>query len=167
MTARAFKLDLILPAIGMKRFTSQSRTPTTIRAMKTCIRGIACYLSFYAARHVQAGPKDYRWLCLVRKTRCIGCVPPRAELRARQAVRKMCCSMSRTLIKGRGMQAEGDGPANTTVLLRQDNLGLPQDACLFFCIQFRILFAQRAALEPGGITGSKIQNNRQTVHNCT
>src|SRR5580693_9455951 len=59
MTTTAFKIDLILPAIGMKRFTSQSRTPTTIRATKTCIRGIAFYLSVYAARHFHAGPKDY------------------------------------------------------------------------------------------------------------
>jgi hypothetical protein len=31
ITTTAFKIDLILPAIGIKRFTSHSKTPTTIR----------------------------------------------------------------------------------------------------------------------------------------
>jgi hypothetical protein len=35
ITTTAFKIDLILPAMGMKRFTNHRRTPTTIRAMKT------------------------------------------------------------------------------------------------------------------------------------
>lgn len=30
MTTTAFKIDLMLPAIGMNRFTSHSRTPTTM-----------------------------------------------------------------------------------------------------------------------------------------
>ncbi len=32
MTTTAFKMDLMLPAMGMKRFTNHRRTPTTIRA---------------------------------------------------------------------------------------------------------------------------------------
>jgi hypothetical protein len=34
ITTTAFKIDLMLAAIGMKRFTNQSSTPTTIRAKK-------------------------------------------------------------------------------------------------------------------------------------
>src|SRR5271156_3729136 len=33
ITTTAFKMDLIVPCIGMKRLTSQSRTPTTIRTI--------------------------------------------------------------------------------------------------------------------------------------
>jgi len=33
ITTTAFKIDLIDPAIGMKRLTNQSRTPTTIRTI--------------------------------------------------------------------------------------------------------------------------------------
>jgi hypothetical protein len=57
------------------------------------------FLPFLAARHFHAGPKDYCLLCLVRRTRCIGCVQITAELRARQALRKMCCSMSSALMR--------------------------------------------------------------------
>jgi hypothetical protein len=32
MTTTAFKMDLIVACIGMKRLTNQSKTPTTIRA---------------------------------------------------------------------------------------------------------------------------------------
>src|SRR5208282_327264 len=38
---------------------------------------------------------------------------------------------------GRGVQAEGDELANTTVPLPQDNLRSCQGACLFTCIQIR------------------------------
>jgi hypothetical protein len=34
MTTTAFKIDLILPAMGMNRFTSHKRTPTTMRVSK-------------------------------------------------------------------------------------------------------------------------------------
>jgi len=34
ITTTAFKIDLMLPAMGMKRFTSHKRTPTTIRVNK-------------------------------------------------------------------------------------------------------------------------------------
>jgi len=47
---------------------------------------------------------------------------------------------------GRGDQAEGDRPANTTVLFLQDNPRLRQDAGLFTCIQFRYLFVLRPFL---------------------
>jgi len=40
MTTTAFKIDLILPAMGMKRFTSHRRNPTTIRAIRICMRGM-------------------------------------------------------------------------------------------------------------------------------
>src|SRR6266852_6863883 len=40
MTTTAFKMDLMLPAMGMKRFTSHSRTPTTIRVSRICRRGM-------------------------------------------------------------------------------------------------------------------------------
>jgi hypothetical protein len=34
ITTTAFKIDLMLPAMGMKRFTSHKRTPTTITVNK-------------------------------------------------------------------------------------------------------------------------------------
>jgi hypothetical protein len=40
MTTTPFKIDLMLPAMGMKRFTSHNRTPTTIRVNRICMRGI-------------------------------------------------------------------------------------------------------------------------------
>jgi hypothetical protein len=40
MTTTAFKIDLMVPCMGMKRFTSHSNTPTTIRATRICMRGI-------------------------------------------------------------------------------------------------------------------------------
>jgi len=33
ITTTAFKIDLIVPCIGMYRLTSQSRTPTTIKTI--------------------------------------------------------------------------------------------------------------------------------------
>ena len=41
MTTTAFKIDLMVPCIGMKRFTSHNKTPTTIRVNRICMRGIA------------------------------------------------------------------------------------------------------------------------------
>jgi hypothetical protein len=40
ITTTAFRILLIVPAIGIKLFTSHSRTPTTIRVIKICMRGI-------------------------------------------------------------------------------------------------------------------------------
>src|SRR5208282_2974666 len=40
MTTTAFKMDLMLPAMGMKRLTNHRRTPTTIRAKRIWIRGM-------------------------------------------------------------------------------------------------------------------------------
>jgi len=40
ITTTAFKIDLIDPAIGTKLFTSQSRTPTTTRAISICNNGM-------------------------------------------------------------------------------------------------------------------------------
>lgn len=42
ITTTPFKIDLIDPCIGMNRLTSQSRTPTTIRSITTCIKGMDC-----------------------------------------------------------------------------------------------------------------------------
>jgi hypothetical protein len=39
--ATAFNIDLIDPAMGMKLFTSHSRTPTTTRTINTCSNGIS------------------------------------------------------------------------------------------------------------------------------
>jgi len=35
MTTTAFKIDLMLPAMGMKRFTNHRRTPIVIRTNRT------------------------------------------------------------------------------------------------------------------------------------
>jgi len=40
ITTTAFKMDLIVPCIGIKRLTSQSRRPTTTRTITTCSKGI-------------------------------------------------------------------------------------------------------------------------------
>src|SRR6476659_138161 len=58
ITTTAFRIDLIDPAIGMKVFTSQRRTPTTIRVRITVSKGIIStsitkYLGFAARRDVQ------------------------------------------------------------------------------------------------------------------
>src|ERR1700736_6284341 len=40
MTTTAFRMDLMLPAMGIKRFRSHSRTPTTISTATRLIRGM-------------------------------------------------------------------------------------------------------------------------------
>jgi hypothetical protein len=40
MTTTAFNIDLIDPAIGMKPFTNQSNTPTTIKTIITWSKGM-------------------------------------------------------------------------------------------------------------------------------
>ena len=41
ITTTAFKMDLIVPYIGMKRLISQSKTPTTIKTVTTVSNGIS------------------------------------------------------------------------------------------------------------------------------
>jgi hypothetical protein len=41
ITTTAFRIDLIEPAMGMNVFINHSKIPTTIKAMTTCIKGIA------------------------------------------------------------------------------------------------------------------------------
>jgi hypothetical protein len=80
MTTTAFKIDLMLPAMGMNRFTSHSRTPTTIRANTICMRGILFYLSVYAARHFFTDPTNCYVPCLDWKTCRIASIQRRARL---------------------------------------------------------------------------------------
>jgi hypothetical protein len=40
MTTTKLRMDLMLPAMGMKRFTSHNRMPTTIRTATRLIRGM-------------------------------------------------------------------------------------------------------------------------------
>jgi len=40
MTTTAFKIELMPPAIGIKRFTNHNRTPTTIRIATRLIKGM-------------------------------------------------------------------------------------------------------------------------------
>ena len=60
VTATEFKILLMVPCIGMKRFGSHSNTPTTIRANKICMKGILFFLSVLVARHFQQGPHFQR-----------------------------------------------------------------------------------------------------------
>jgi hypothetical protein len=60
ITTTAFKMDLMLPAMGIKRFTSQSRTPTTIRVSRIETRGMLFYLSVCAARRFCTSSKGPR-----------------------------------------------------------------------------------------------------------
>jgi hypothetical protein len=48
ITTTPFKMLLMVDCMGMKRLTSQSKTPTTISVSKTCINGTAfsCQLDF-------------------------------------------------------------------------------------------------------------------------
>ena len=68
MTTTPFKIDLILPAMGMKRFTSHNRTPTTIRVNRICMRGMLFHLSVFAAKHFHTGPTNCCRPCLARRT---------------------------------------------------------------------------------------------------
>jgi len=68
MTTTPFKIDLMLPAMGMKRFTSHNRTPTTIRVNRICMRGMLFYLSVFAARHSYIGPTNCFVLCPAGRT---------------------------------------------------------------------------------------------------
>ncbi len=52
MTTTPFKTDLIVDCIGMKRFTSQSRIPTTMSVITTCIRGMG--LTSFVSAEAQA-----------------------------------------------------------------------------------------------------------------
>jgi hypothetical protein len=51
ITTMAFKMDLIVPSMGMKRLTNQSRTPTTTRTINICSKGMIFYLFLFAGRH--------------------------------------------------------------------------------------------------------------------
>src|SRR5579859_2499729 len=53
MTTTAFKIDLMEPAIGIKLLTSQRRTPTTIKVIRTLIKGI---ISFPPCSIVELSP---------------------------------------------------------------------------------------------------------------
>src|ERR1700730_9422437 len=55
MTTTPFKIDLMLPAMGMKRFTSHSRTPTTIKTTTRLMRGMI----YSPSSHADTRP---RWL---------------------------------------------------------------------------------------------------------
>jgi hypothetical protein len=50
MTTTAFRIDLMDPAMGMKLFTSQSRTPTTIRVISMLSKGMMGYLSVFKGK---------------------------------------------------------------------------------------------------------------------
>src|SRR5579859_366018 len=52
MTTTPFKIDLMLPAMGMKRFTSHKRKPTTMRTRRTLRIGIVVFFSVCVARHI-------------------------------------------------------------------------------------------------------------------
>lgn len=41
ITTTAFKMDLIVPCMGMNRLTSQSKTPTTIKTITIFSNGIS------------------------------------------------------------------------------------------------------------------------------
>jgi hypothetical protein len=55
MTTTPFKIDLIVPCIGMNRLTSQSKTPSTIKTITTCIKGMSLRAPHRnAAKHPKA-----------------------------------------------------------------------------------------------------------------
>lgn len=111
------------------------------------MRGILFFLSVLAARHFYIGLTNCCIVCRVRRAGL--------SFQAGPAVTVLFDVLSDGA--GRGDQAEGDGLANTTVLLQQNHLGLRQYACLFSCIQFRSLLAERTAPAPGRITARKRQ----------
>ncbi len=48
MTTTTFRIDLMDCCMGMKRFTSQSNTPTTIRVITTFKSGMMCLQRYRA-----------------------------------------------------------------------------------------------------------------------
>jgi hypothetical protein len=99
MTTTALRIDLMLPAMGMKLFTSHRRTPTTIRAKRICMRGILFYLSVFAAGHFYTAPTNFCMLCLARKRVESLQFNEGLDYRSRQVVRFTCCSMSSALVR--------------------------------------------------------------------
>jgi hypothetical protein len=57
---------LIDPAMGMKRFTSQRRTPTTIKVTTICIKGMICLPPFSSRQTLLAYSAALRhWFLLI------------------------------------------------------------------------------------------------------
>jgi hypothetical protein len=109
MTTTAFKMDLILPAMGMKLFTSHRRTPTTIRAMRIWMRGMRFYLSVFVARHVYRARKEFpAGPCAAS---ALGSYQFNQRLKqcSEQAMRVRCCSMSSALVWAVGNSLEKIG----------------------------------------------------------
>jgi hypothetical protein len=62
MTTTALRIDFMDPAMGMKLFTSQRRTPTTTRVIRTLSKGMMDYLSVVTgiAADLTRGAASYR-----------------------------------------------------------------------------------------------------------
>ena len=117
MTTTAFKIDLIVPAIGMNRFTSHSRTPTTIRATKTCMRGIL--ISFLIVlQDTFTLLRRFRHPFERRPSEKTFRLGARGDSAFSQGVRMICRSKSLALVKIVG-RSSGDELANKPVLLLQ------------------------------------------------
>src|SRR5580693_7297685 len=100
ITTTAFKMDLMLPAMGMKRFTSQSKTPTTIRVIRMGMRGML-----------------FTFPCVLRDT-------------ATQSRRTTAVSPVPRGFADSGVPAEETGLAKAPIRLPQRNLGPWRDGCL-------------------------------------
>ena len=109
MTTTAFKMDLILPAMGMKLFTSHRRTPTTIRAMRIWMRGMRFYLSVFVARHVYRARKEVPAGPCAASALGSYQFDQRLKQCSEQAMRVRCCSMSSALVWAVGNSLEKIG----------------------------------------------------------
>src|SRR5580704_5301080 len=67
MTTTAFKMDLIVPCIGMKRLMSQSRTPTTIKTITMFIRGMSGLLAQRSIYRFQDDDKANGRICAIHR----------------------------------------------------------------------------------------------------
>ena len=115
MTTTEFEILLMVPCIGMKRFTGHSRMPTTIRTSRICMRAILFFLSVHLARHFQGGAFP-------------ACLPPQVVVEIDACV-------------GRGEQALGTGRFSRTVLLRHHNRRPSLPPRLFTCIHGTVFLA--------------------------
>ncbi len=59
ITTTPFKMDLIVPCIGINRLISHNKTPTTISTITTCISGTAASLPAKTAHPARIAQEIY------------------------------------------------------------------------------------------------------------
>lgn len=152
MTTTPFKIDLMLRAMGMKRFTSHRRTPITIRVNRIERRGIILVPFCLCCETLLARPRKFPPTAWCRERDKLIRFDGGLDHRTRQAGRFTCCSgILRACEAAEIKLKKMDWPAQQSlVLLSQAILHRRQDVCLFTYRHFRSLFEWRAASGPAG-----------------